>query len=263
MDEREIGFIDEATETEQPQPGKRVYVYFMLLLFGVISIFGVKAQWQTHTPVKQVIVEGISVISKDEIVRLMKLPPNVPMYELDLTLLQKNILANSFVKSASLQRDAPSTMRVVIEERKPSAILVANELFYIASDGTILPYIASSETYDIPVISGLDSLTGIATGKRLFNADVQEALEIINTSGAVSGNLSHAISEIRLRKGHDLILYTFETGVPIIYGKGDAVNKMVKLDAFWEKFLMNSGTSDIEYIDLRFEDQVVVSKKNS
>ncbi|MFA6456009.1 MAG: FtsQ-type POTRA domain-containing protein [Bacteroidota bacterium] len=216
----------EESESEHPPVGKRVYVYFTLLVLGIISVFGVKAKWQTHAPVKQVIVEGISVISKDEIVRLMKLPPNVPMYELDLTALQQNIMTNSFVKSAVLQRDAPSTMRVIIEERKPSAILVANELYYIASDGTILPYIASSETYDIPVISGLDSLTGIATGKRLFNADVQEALEIINASSAVSGNLSHTISEIRLRKGHDLVLYSFETGVPIIFGKGDAVKKM-------------------------------------
>ncbi len=251
-------------ETDEPQPthGKRVYVYFTVLIFLVIAVFGVKAKWQNHVPVRQVSVEGLSVVSKEEVVRLMKLEPNVLLYQLDLTAIQKNILTNSFIDNVIIKRDAPSTLRVIIEERKPTAILVANELYYLAGDGTVLPYIASSETYDIPVVSGVDSLNKIKTGQKLINADVQEALEIITACKMTSENLFHAISEIRLRKGHDLILYSFETGVPIIFGKGDVVKKMVKLEAFWQKFLQNSDTKDIQYIDIRFEDQVVVSKKS-
>ena len=95
-----------------------------------------------------------------------------------------------------------------------------------------------------------------------LNADVREALEIINASKMTSENLFHTISEIHLRKGHDLVLYSFETGAPIIFGKGDAVKKMVKLDAFWQQCLQNGDTKDIQYIDIRFDDQVVVSRKS-
>ncbi len=66
--------------------------------------------------------------------------------------------------------------------------------------------------------------------------------------------------EIRLRRGHDLVLYSFESGVPIIFGKGEAVKKIVKLDAFWQKFIQNNETKDIQYIDIRFDDQVIVSR---
>lgn len=251
------------SEHDQPSHGKRVYVYFTVLTIIVLSVFTVKSTWQRHVPVKQVSVEGISVISKDEIVRLMKLPPNVPMYDLDLTALQQNIMTNSFVKRVVIQRDAPSRLRVIIEERTPQAILSANDLYYIASDGTVLPYIPSSETYDIPVISGVDSFSTVKAGQKLFNADVREALDIIDASKAAGDNIAHAISEIRLRKGHDLVMYSFETGIPIIFGKGDAVKKIVKLDAFWQKFIMNNETKDIQYIDIRFDDQVVVSRKSS
>ncbi|MFZ4619847.1 MAG: cell division protein FtsQ/DivIB [Bacteroidota bacterium] len=250
-------------EEQPPQHGKRVYVYFAVLILAVLTAFGMKSQWQKHVPVRQVSVEGVSVISKDEIVRLMKLPPNVPMYELDLTSLQKNILTNSFVEKVVIQRDAPASLRVKVEERKPAAILLSGELYYIASDGTVLPYIASSETYDIPVISGMDSTSAVKTGQKLFNPDVREALEIVAASKSASDELFHAVSEIRLRKGHDLVLYSFESGIPIIFGKGDAVKKMVKLDAFWQKFVRNNETKDIQYIDIRFDDQVVVSRKTS
>ncbi len=252
------------TEKDELQSthGKRVYVYFTLLMVLVIGIFGVKAKWQNHVPVRQVSVEGLSVVSKDEVVRLMNLQPNVPMYQIDLTLIQKNILSNSFVEKVIIKRDAPSIVRVIIEERKPAAILVANDLFYIAGDGTVLPYIASSETYDIPVVSGFDSLNKIKMGQKLINADLQEALEIINTCKMTSENLFHSISEIRLRRGHDLVLYSFETGAPIIFGKGDAVKKMIKFEAFWQKYLQNNDTKNIQYIDIRFEDQVIVSRKS-
>lgn len=250
-------------EQQQPIHGKRVYVYFVVVILAVLTAFGMKSRWQKHVPVRQVMVEGVSVISKDEIVRLMKLPPNVPMFELDLSQLQRNILTNSFVEKVVIQRDAPASLRVTVEERKPAAILLSGELYYIASDGTVLPYIASNETYDIPVISGVDSMSTIKMGQKLFNADVREALEIIEASKASGPDLFHAVSEIRLRKGHDLVMYSFESGIPIIFGKGDAVKKMVKLDAFWQKFVRNNDTKDIQYIDIRFDDQVVVSRKSS
>ncbi|MBP6672556.1 MAG: FtsQ-type POTRA domain-containing protein, partial [Bacteroidetes bacterium] len=141
-------------DQQQPAHGKRVYVYFAVIILAALTAFGMKSRWQKHVPVRQVVVDGVSVISKDEIVRLMKLPPNVPMFELDLSQLQRNILTNSFVEKVVIQRDAPASLRVTVEERKPAAILLSGELYYIASDGTVLPYIASNETYDIPVISG-------------------------------------------------------------------------------------------------------------
>jgi len=253
----------EPEEEQKPKHGKRVYVYFFLLGVVILSVFAVKAKWQNHVPVKQVAVEGNSILSKDEIVRLMKLPPRVSMYDLDLTAVQKNILANSFVKNVVIKRDASLLLRVIVTERKPSAIIVANELYCIDEEGIVLPYIASSETYDIPIISGMDSLQLIRVGQKLYNLDMQEALEIIKAAKEIDSELFHNISELRLRKGRDMILYSFEAGIPIIFGKGDVAKKMVKLDAFWQKFLLNSDTKEIQYIDIRFDEQVVVSRKNS
>ena len=254
---------NELEEERPPKHGKRVYVYFGLLLAIILAVFVVKAQWQTHVPVKQVAVEGTSILSKDEIVRMMKLPPRVSIYDLDLTTLQKNILANSFVKEVVITRDAPSLLRVTVKERKPSAIVVANELYYIDEEGMVLPYVASSETYDIPVITGIDSIGSLRAGQKLYNRDVEEALEIIHAAKEINTELFHNISEVSLRKGHDMILYSFESGIPIIFGKGEVVRKMVKLDAFWQKFLEGNEMKEIQYIDIRFDDQVVVSRKSS
>ncbi|MEW5798910.1 MAG: FtsQ-type POTRA domain-containing protein [Bacteroidota bacterium] len=250
-------------EEQPPAHGKRVYVYFGILAVVLLSIFFVKAKWQDHVIVTQVSVEGTSILTKEEVVRLMKLPPRVSMYDLDLTALQRNILSNPFVKNVVVQRDAPSQLNVIIEERVPAALLAGDELYYIDNEGVVLPYIASSEAYDIPVISGADSISHITTGMKILNNDIREALEIIESAKAASEEIFHAISEIKLRKGHDIVCYSFESGLPIIFGKGDVVQKIVKLDAFWQKFMQNSDPRGIQYIDIRYADQVVVSRKNS
>ncbi|MFA6540976.1 MAG: FtsQ-type POTRA domain-containing protein [Bacteroidota bacterium] len=247
---------------EERTYGTRVYVWLFLLALFILATLLVKAKWQQHVPVRQVVVEGIHILSKDDIIHLMKLKPNVPMADMDLTAIQQNIIANSFVKQAVVKRDSPEMLSVTIEERKPAAMLVAHDLFYIDEDGIVLPYLPSTETYDIPVISGYDSTGGIQSGQKIMNPDVLDALEIIKTSKAVSDNLFHTISEIRVRKGHDMVLFSFDTGIPIIFGKGETAKKLVKLDAFWQKFVQNSETKDIQYIDLRFDDQVVVSRKS-
>ncbi|MDD8018652.1 MAG: FtsQ-type POTRA domain-containing protein [Bacteroidota bacterium] len=257
--------VEENIQPDEPTQhyGKRVYIYFAALLCVVLVTLLVKGKWQAHVLVHQITVEGINIISKDEVIQLMKIPSNVSMYDLDLTILQQNILANSFVKRAVVKRDSPSMLRVEIEERKPAAILGGNELHYIDDEGVLLPYLSTTETYDIPVISGIDSASNFQAGQKIMNTDVQEALEIIRSSRTIGENLFHSISEIRLHREHDILLYSFETGVPIIFGKGDVTKKMVKLDAFWQKFLQNSDTKEIQYIDIRFDDQVVVSRKTT
>lgn len=252
-----------AFEEKKPSHGKRVYVTFGLIVIALVAIGTIKMQWQNHVYVSQILVEGVSVVSKEDVVRLMHLPPRTSMYDIDLTVLQRNIQANTFIKRAIIKRDGLSTLRVIVEERTPAAMLSAKELFYIDPEGIVLPYIASSETYDIPVISGVDSAARITVGKQIMNEDIRDALDIIAAAKYTGDNIYHTISEIKLRTGHDMILYSFESGIPIIFGKGDAAKKIVKLDAFWQKFIQNNSTQDIHYIDVRYDDQVIVSRKTS
>jgi len=44
----------------------------------------------------------------------------------------------------------------------------------------------------------------------------------------------------------------------VLFGRGDVAGKMVKLDAFWNEFVHERGAQELQYIDLRFDDQVVV-----
>ena len=66
------------------------------------------------------------------------------------------------------------------------------------------------------------------------------------------------ISEINMNSGSDIILYSSDVGVPIILGRGDVTRKLLMLENFWNDFVATNDVEKLRYIDLRFEDQVVV-----
>ena len=54
------------------------------------------------------------------------------------------------------------------------------------------------------------------------------------------------------------MLYTAEGGVPVLFGRGNSASKLVRLEAFWNTIVRERGTASLQYIDLRFNDQIVV-----
>jgi cell division protein FtsQ len=197
--------------------------------------------------------------------QLVKVPKNSQLENVDLMSVRRDILSHHFIKDVVVERDLPATLRVTVQERVPLAIINAAEFLYIDEDGVVLPHSISKQLIDLPVLSGLPVDGTMKPGTRLNNVEVQEALNILSGSKAVSKELYHLISEVRLRNGGDIVLYTAERGVPVIFGRGEIPSKLVRLESFWNEIVREQGAQNLQYVDLRFEDQVVVrwtSKKS-
>jgi cell division protein FtsQ len=190
--------------------------------------------------------------------QLVRIQKNTQLQDIDLTAVRKDILSHHFIKDAVVERDLPATLKITITERLPLAIVNSAEILYLDEDGVVLPHSISKQLFDLPVLSGISPEIALAPGGTINNPDVHEALQILATSKLVSKELYHLISEVRLRSGGDIVLYAAEWGVPIIFGRGDIANKLVRLEAFWNDIVREKGSQRLQYVDLRFDDQVVV-----
>jgi cell division protein FtsQ len=246
------------------QHGKKVYWTFALLSVIAITMWLGTMRWKDHLTVSGIIVEGEHILTKDEIVKLSQVSLKTKMYDVDLSGIEANIEKNHFVKNVAVTRDAPGVMRISVVERTPIALLLGSggDMLSVDEEGYVLPHASSQSMFDLPIISGVDSLGAVAVGQRTPQTDVVAAIEVLRASQMVSNELFHTISEVRIHNGHDMVLYSADAGVPILFGRGDAVKKMVKLDAFWKKFVAEGSVQDIRYIDVRFDDQVVVSSRS-
>jgi cell division protein FtsQ len=214
--------------------------------------------WKSDLKVKRVTIEGNRIVETAELMQLIKVPKNTQLQEIDLTAVRRDIMSHHFIKDAVVERDLPATLRVTVNERVPLAIINSSEILYLDDDGVVLPHSISKQLFDLPVLSGLPEGLGITPGVTLKNADVQEALKILACTKLVNKDLYHLISEVRLRNGGDIVLYASEWGVPIIFGRGEIPSKLVRLETFWNDVVRTRGSDNLQYVDLRFDDQVVV-----
>jgi cell division protein FtsQ len=240
---------------------------FGFLGLGLLAIALVVAAnlWKSDLKVKRVTIEGNRIVETAELTQLIKVPKNTQLQEIDLMAVRRDIMSHHFIKDAVVERDLPATLKVTVKERVPLAIINSTEILYLDEDGVVLPHSISKQLFDLPVLTGMPDGLALAPGAILKNADIQEALKILACTKLVNKELYHLISEVRLRNGGDIVLYASEWGVPIIFGQGEIPSKLVRLEAFWNEVVRERGSDNLQYVDLRFDDQVVVrwNKKQS
>ena len=240
---------------------------FGFLGLGLLAIALVVASnlWKSNLKVKRVTIEGNRIVETAELTQLIKVPKNTQLQEIDLMAVRRDIMSHHFIKDAVVERDLPATLKVTVKERVPLAIINSTEILYLDEDGVVLPHSISKQLFDLPVLTGMPEGLALMPGATLKNADIQEALRVLASSKLVSKELYHLISEVRLRNGGDIVLYASEWGVPIIFGRGEIANKLVRLEAFWNDVVHERGSDNLQYVDLRFDDQVIVrwNKKQS
>jgi cell division protein FtsQ len=250
----------------QQQYGRSVYAASILIGILCAAIAFGSAEWKKALTLHALEVQGERIVTRDDVIELSHVTSQNALFAINLAALQAALQSNAFIRHASVQREMPSTIRIAITERVPAAILVLpgrSDHLYLDDEGFLLPPVVSPAIYDLPVITGLDSAQTFRPGMRTTNSDILSALEILRAARNVGPEVSHLISEVKVNNGHDIVLYAFDGGTPIIFGQGGAVEKMATLDAFWKKFIVEGNVHELEYIDLRFAGQVVTLPKGA
>lgn len=236
--------------------GRKLKIFLLLLV--LIAVTFMANRWRSELKVESVHIKGKRIVTQEEIFRLANISPSTSLVEISLVEVGNRILKNPFIQEVSVTRDLPSTIQIEVRERKPIALINGEKLLCVDQEGYLLPYFRSKEIFDLPVITGLSENTSMQIGTKLQFSEVQSAIEILMTALANDPKLYHLISEINVRHGNDIVLYTAEHGVPVIFGKGDAMRKLLYLQSFWKNVVTHRGSRQLHYIDLRFNGEVVV-----
>jgi cell division septal protein FtsQ len=242
----------------------KISFLLMALLLVVLAGIAVYANvWKGSRRVVEVTVEGNRIVAAKDILALAKVPANNLMFDLDLYAIEQRILKNEYVKSAAVYRDIPNRIRITIEERVPVVAIVLERLCYLDDEGVILPPARSQFIFDLPLLTGMMTESELTYGKPTTNKNVLQGLEILSVAKAVDKEMYRNISEICLEANKGFVFYTAEFGVPVVLGRGDIGTKLVKFEGFWKSVVSRNSPEDLQYIDLRFNDQVVVQWSTS
>jgi cell division septal protein FtsQ len=229
----------------------------VVLVFLIVTSIAAHA-WKSELPLTGVRSEGNRLVASEELLKLAALPKSARLYDIDLSAVRQRVRRNPFVEQVSVRRDVPGDVTLAVQERVPVAVLASDRMYLIDAAGTVLPPVRAGEAGDLPLITGAVPQAECVPGKQIASRAVRDALLMLDMARAISDECYGRISDISVGEGETMIAHTSEFGVPVIVRREDLASQMAKFDGFWRSVVYPRGAAGLQYVDLRFEDHVVV-----
>ncbi len=224
----------------------------LTLLLGLVSLAAALAWMVTafgHAPeltVDRVLVEGNVRLSDGEILELLEFSERANILMLDLEEVKARLLLSAWVSAVEVERVLPSTLKLEIRERQPVAIAVLDELYLLASDGTMLDQL--SPRYDIEKLvlaRGLRDGEGLAPERTALAGRLAAALNR-------DERLMTLVSEIDVSEGNDSVSLHLRAPALTVLVHGDTmIERLIEVVPLLDG--IEKDYAELEVVDLRFK----------
>lgn len=196
--------------------------------------------------VHRVLVEGNEQLSDGEILELLEFSERANILMLDLEEVRAKLLRSAWVAEVEIERVLPSTLKLVIRERQPVAVAVLDELYLLASDGTMLDQL--SPRYDIEKLI-------LARGLRDGDGLVPERAALAGRLSAEllrDERLADLVSELDVRDGRDSVLLRLRApAVTVLVHGASMIARLSEVVPLLDG--IERHYAELAVVDLRFE----------
>jgi len=215
---------------------KTIRVAFQLLL---LSFFLLVSHWvYVHLlgdpcfRVREVEVEGSRKIPKETLLSLTAIDGMPNLFSVKLKEVVQRLESHPWIEQVRVRKVFPHKILIQIEEKKPTAIIQLEELYYIDTKGEIFSPVGDRDEYNYPYLTGLSRRVlekDPAEAKRL----ITKALEILRIAGQEKPPPLDEISEIHMEKVYGIDCVTKAEGVEVKMGWDDFGEKLRRLSLIW------------------------------
>ncbi|MCF7839097.1 MAG: FtsQ-type POTRA domain-containing protein [Candidatus Marinimicrobia bacterium] len=154
------------------------------------------------------------------------------LFALDLRQVERNLLGAARVRSATVTRVLPDTLRVRVIERVPLAVIVADRPWIVDRQGYVLGPSAGNSR--LPVIRSLQE-AGLRPGHRARQADSIEALELLDLCDRTPLGKLIGIAEVQGRQQDDYLELRLRSGARVLLGRTELESRLTKLAQVLER----------------------------
>ncbi|MGB9715289.1 MAG: cell division protein FtsQ/DivIB [Thermodesulfovibrionales bacterium] len=220
----------------------------VVILFSAITIvlFISLSKLKTTFPIRNIVFYGNKNLTDEELKSLSGIHENDSLITVSGRKICEKLLRSPWIRSVSVRKELPDTLSILIDEVAPFALLeMNNRLFIINDKGDLLEELRNDPIPFLPVIRA-----------NPYNKDegFSEALSLAMAMKELGFSTERNQIEIIVSRPQELTAVIDGTIVKI--GSGDYKRKL-------ERFVELEGeikrrNIPIDYIDLRFENKVVV-----
>lgn len=224
---------------------RNIFIFLILLIITGVSV-GILTRSESYFRIKDVQIKGEEKLSKEEIKGWAGALSQKSIFGVDLKEIAQKVSSKPQIKRVEIRRILPSTIIINVEEREPFAYTVYKGVYYEVDDeGVIIG--KRGKMQELPLIIGFDSLS--EAGK------VKRGVRVLN----LSKDLGFFFSKVSIKDENNIVGYLREEDIRVYIGKGERLNRL----SFFPLILSDAENEgkEIEYIDIRFHNQIVVGLK--
>lgn len=206
--------------------------------------------------VQNVTIKGAEKLSIGEIEALVDGMRGDHILTANLEAYRARLMQSPWVGNASLRRVLPSTIEIVVTERRPMGLArVAGRLFLVDAAGFVIEeHGAQHAQYDLPIVDGLESDSG-KTGFLIDPARAMLAARVIDATAA-DPRVGPRVSQIDVTDAHNAVVLLDGDRALLHVGEAKFLERL-------RSYLTLAPTlrerlDEIDYVDLRFDERIYV-----
>lgn len=236
-------------------------VLMVTLALGPVLVWGPRvpdalAGMETFR-VSRVDVRGIRFITEDTVVARLQLGGFASVWG-DKGAWEERVEAHPLVRAVEIDRRLPDGLLVTIEERVPVALAATPTLEPVDEEGRRLPIDPTRYRLDLPIIAA-DRMPPEASS--MFPEDVRVLAAELEYLRAIDEDLVRRISTLHRLDDGALSLRLISPDVSLFVPLRTSVRRLREAEAALSDAVSRTPGRIPEVVDLRFQDQVVVRRK--
>ncbi len=238
-----------------------VYIFFALFLVFIALVTKLANYYKTKFRIENVVITNNRIIPTGYLLNYIHIKSKEDLISLTPEIILDRIEKHPYVLRAEGYYVDSVTFNINVVEIQPFAIVIANKKNYvITEDKQIIPLLPEIMVVDLPVIT-LSGLTINPDYKKNLSPEIENVISTLLTIKKVDNGLFNVISELTINeKNKDLICFLTKPRGRIILGKVLDQVKAVYFSEFWRQVILTDESDNYDYIDFRFNNQIVVKK---
>ena len=223
-----------------------------IILFTLIVIIHNYNEYENYPfAVKNISIIGNKYINSQEILDLLDYEKNKSVFDFNIRDVKNNIEKIPFIKNAQISLKLPDGLEIQITERVPIALIINNNnKMFIDCENNFLPVNPKSIiSFPVPLLNIKD----IPISKN-------SSISIIRHLHETYDKMYNHLSEIS--ESNNSITLITDTKTKIFINPNMIINNLNKLKKFDEAFNVITDIEKYKYINLKFNNQIVVKEKN-
>jgi cell division protein FtsQ len=244
--------------------GKFLLVLMILyaLILGINEIVGLGKKQEQNFKAENIEVTGNEILSSEKIKDLCDYDfTNSKTNDTNIEEIAESLMKSDFIKGVSVTKRLPRTLNITIEEREPIAFIYGRGLNLIDGEGFLMPVPKIKKSWDLPFISGITESLG-KLGEKTNSEQALNAVSLVSHLELNNSLMLALISEINMDNSRLFELTMINGGAKIRINRTEYDKELYVLQNYVKSYLDWSEMAQIDYIDLRFKDQLVVKKKS-